>query len=391
MKNTKVNSKSINFLSKDNEEGLFLVRILHILSCMDRAGTETLLMNLYRNINREKVQFDFAVTVTGKCDYEDEIEFLEGKIIRYPRYTGKNHFKYVKWWNTFFSLHPEYRIVHGHIGSTAAIYLKIAKKYGIYTIAHSHSANPTINLKTLMYKIYSFPTRYIADYFMGCSMPALELRFGNKVAHNRTISVVLNNAIESDKYVYDEFVRKKIREELKLKSNEFVLGTVGRLVVEKNPFFILDVLEKLKKKKEEFKFIWVGKGELQKKIEEGIKERHLEENIIMLGGRTDVNELLQAMDLFMFPSVFEGLGIAGIESQAAGLPTLCSDKIPEEIAITNLCQFISIDNINMWMNAIQKAKNIKRTIRKKEILNAGFDINDVAVWLQKFYIRNYKN
>ena len=112
-----------------------MIRILHVLTAMDRAGTETMLMNLYRSIDRDEIQFDFAVTATEHCDYNDEILSMGGKIIHYPKYTGKNHFAYKKWWNEFFRSHPEYKIVHGHIGSTASIYLKIAKNYGCYTNA----------------------------------------------------------------------------------------------------------------------------------------------------------------------------------------------------------------------------------------------------------------
>ena len=122
------------------------IRVLHVLTAMDRAGTENLLMNLYRNIDRSKVQFDFAVSTEHKCAFDNEIEVLGGKTYHYPRYNGKNHFKYVAWWNEFFNNHPEHKIIHGHIGSTAAIYLKIAKKHGRYTIAHSqHTENQMHN------------------------------------------------------------------------------------------------------------------------------------------------------------------------------------------------------------------------------------------------------
>ena len=146
------------------------IRVLHVLTAMDLAGTETLLMNFYRNINRENVQFDFAVSATQECAYDREIEELGGYIFHYPRYKGTNHFAYKKWWEEFLDEHTEYHVVHGHIGSTAAIYLSIANKKGRYTIAHSHSTNSTVKINSIIYGLFSYPTRYIADYFFGCSL-----------------------------------------------------------------------------------------------------------------------------------------------------------------------------------------------------------------------------
>ena len=215
------------------------IRILHVLSAMNRAGVETMLMNLYRTIDREKIQFDFAVTTTARCDYDDEIESLGGRSIHYPRYVGKNHFAYTKWWNDFFKAHPEYRIIHGHIGSTASIYLTIAKKYGCYTIAHSHSTSGGFGMHKVLYKIYSYSTRYIADYFIGCSTEALVARYGRRVAGNHDISFVLNNGIDVAKYAFSSQIRKEVLEELCLSVNDIIIGTVGRLTPQKNPFFCL--------------------------------------------------------------------------------------------------------------------------------------------------------
>ena len=127
------------------------LRILHVLTAMDLAGTETLLMNFYRNIDRSKVQFDFAVSATKECAYDQEIISMGGLIFHYPRYRGTNHFAYKKWWKIFLETHPEYKIIHGHIGSTAAIYLSIAKSMGRYTIAHSHSTDSTLTLHSILF------------------------------------------------------------------------------------------------------------------------------------------------------------------------------------------------------------------------------------------------
>lgn len=368
------------------------LRILHVLTGMNLAGTETLLMNLYRNIDREKVQFDFAVTAEKECAYDAEILELGGKIIRYPLYRGINHFSYVSWWNNFFKNHPEYHVVHGHIGSTAAIYLSIAKKYGCYTIAHSHSTYGPMNLHTFLYKVYSYPTRFIADYFMGCSQDALVSRYGTGVLKYPN-HFILKNGIDAKKYIYSAELREKIRKEFHIEPGKIVIGTVGRLTPQKNPQFIIQLIKELDKRGVDFQFLWVGTGEKEKEIRDALHSELANRHVLMVGAQTDVYALLQAMDIFVFPSVFEGLGIAAIESQAADLPTLCSSTIPAEVNISDRCQFLSINDVTIWANALQEIIAKKSYHFRKDqygsIKRAGYDIIDVVKKLTKMYLDFY--
>ena len=211
------------------------IRILHVLTAMNFAGTETLLMNLYRNIDRSQIQFDFAVTADHECAYDAEIQRLGGRIIHYPLYRGVNHFSYVSWWTHFFKNHPEYYIIHGHIGSTAAIYLHIANKFGRFTIAHSHSTSShRVNLHDMLYCVFSYPTRYVADYFMGCSRDALIDRYGKGILKNKN-HFILNNGIDAQKYIYSKETRNNVREEIHISEDEIVIGTVGRLTPPPKP------------------------------------------------------------------------------------------------------------------------------------------------------------
>lgn len=364
------------------------IRILHVLTAMNLAGTETLLMNLYRNIDRSKIQFDFAVTTSKRCAYDDEIEFLGGRIIHYPLYRGVNHLSYVSWWNKFFQEHEEYHIVHGHIGSTAAIYLHVAKKYGLYTIAHSHSTYGPLNLHTVLYKIFSYPTRYIADYFLGCSRDALAERYGKSILCKDNVRV-LNNGIDAKKYIFTEEKRMMIRDELQLSPDDVIIGTVGRLTPPKNPFFIIQIIKELNRRNVKFKFLWVGTGELKEKITSNLKKEIANCQAIMAGTRTDINDVLQAMDIFVFPSVFEGLGIAAVEAQAAGLCTLCSDTIPQEVKVTETCEFLSIHDVSTWCDRIeqiiQSREYLNRINRYAEIVTADYDIHKTVEWLSDFY------
>ena len=361
------------------------IRILEVVAKMNRAGTETMLMNYYRHTDRAKVQFDFAICTNDKCDYEDEIISMGGKIYRYPQYKGKNHFQYKSWWDDFFTEHQEYRIVHGHIGSTAAIYIGVAKKHGLFTVAHSHGTREPLSLRSILYSTLSFRTRFIADQFFGCSMQALIDRYGEKVAHcNR--ARVLNNAIDAKAYAYNEDVRQEVRKELGLSDNILTLGTIGRLHPQKNPHMVLRILHDLKQQGEEFRFIWVGVGEMKDEVEKGIREQGLSDEVMMLGLRNDVPRILQAMDMFIFPSIWEGLGIVAVEAQAAGLPTLCSNQVPPEAKVTELCKYISLASTEPWVKAIELYKNHIRQTTTEEIVRNNYDINDQAKWLQEFYI-----
>lgn len=367
------------------------IRILHVLTAMNRAGTETMLMNLYRSIDREKIQFDFAVTADDNCDYDDEIESMGGKIIHYPKYTGKNHFVYKKWWNGFFNNHPEYKIVHGHIGSTASIYLGIAKKYNCFTIAHSHSAGGKMNCRRMLYKIYSFSTRYIADYFFGCSNKALVNRYGVRVAHNNKISSILNNSIDVSKYKYSQTIKDEVRQELEISSSQLVVGTVGRFTDAKNPYFIIEILSSLKEKCPDFIFLWAGAGELKKEIELYIYEKNLQNNVKLLGVRNDIERILQVLNVFILPSKFEGLPVVGVETQAAGVPLLCSKNVAPEIKISKGCKLLPIDSTEPWVEGILHERQFRRIeTAVDDVISAGYDSSCAAKELQDFYLSKYQ-
>ena len=366
------------------------IRVLHVLTAMNMGGTETLLMNIYRNIDRTKIQFDFAVTTKKEGDYDNEILSLGGRVIHYPQYRVTNHASFVRWWKDFFSIHPEYRIIHGHIGSTAAIYLSIAKKYGRFTIAHSHSTTPQLSLHSVVYMLYSFPTRFIADYFFGCSKQAIIDRYGIRIANDLKKSEVLNNGIDSKQFAFSVETRERIRREFNIEKGTIVIGTVGRLTHPKNPYEIIRICKELKERGVEFSFWWFGKGELEDEIRKMIEINSLD-NVHLMGTRRDINNVLQGMDIFIFPSIWEGLGIACVESQAAGLPTLCSDSIPVEACVSNLFEYLPRNQTRIWCDKIEKVikkiseNDYNRPDMRREIINNGYDIFNTAQKLELFY------
>ncbi|OZQ61776.1 glycosyl transferase family 1 [Paenibacillus sp. VTT E-133280] len=361
------------------------LRILHVLGGLNRGGAETMVMNLYRNIDRSKIQFDFVVHTTNKCDYDDEIRELGGKIYRMPRYNGKNHLDYKREWNVFFFRHPEIRIVHGHMRSTASIYLKIAKSFGARTIAHSHSTSNGVGISALVKNIMQYPIRYNSDYLFSCSQKAGEWLFG-KYHFKKKNSLVVKNAIESERYIFNIMKRDKLRKELGI-DGKFVIGHVGRFCVAKNHRYLIDIFESIYNTDNNSLLLLVGDGELLEEIKSIVNDKKLSNAVMFLGNRSDVFDLLQCMDTFVFPSKFEGLGISIIEAQASSLPCIISENIPLEAHITKLVQVVSLNRSpDVWAEHILREKdNSRRVDMSGEIKKKGYNVNFNTKWLEEFY------
>lgn len=364
------------------------IRILHVVGSMNRGGTETMIMNLYRQIDRSKVQFDFMVHTSDKCAYDDEILKLGGKIYRVPMFKGTNYFSYQNAWIQFFNTNQEYKIIHGHLGSSAAIYLKLAKRNGCFTIAHSHNTKSIgKNLKSLLYPYFSYPTRYIADFFFGCSKNAGSDRYGKKVVSSDKFKV-LNNAIPANKYRYSNEIREQLRKKLNVEEKT-VLGHVGRFSHQKNHQMLINIFQALHKENHDTVLLLVGDGELRKSIENQVVDLGLSDSVIFTGVRSDIPELMQAMDVFVFPSLYEGLGLVAIEAQAAGLRCVVSDSIPKEAFVTDLIKSLPLEEpVDIWAKSIlQYSKGYVRKNTYEVIKNNGYDILDTAKWLESFYLK----
>lgn len=365
------------------------VRILQVFGKMNRGGAETMIMNLYHNIDRSKVQFDFIIHTNEFCDYDCEISSLGGKIYRVPRYNGKNYFIYKESWNNFFQKHTEYKIIHGHVRSTASIYLKIAKKYGLITISHSHSTSSGSGFPAIVKNILQYPIRFTADYLFACSKSAGEWLFGKKACQSDNF-FVLKNAIDTAKFTFDKNIRIQKRKELKIE-DKFVIGHVGRFTTVKNHIFLIDVFRAFHDKNAKSVLLLVGDGELRQSIEKKVRDLGLSDNVIFTGVRSDIPDLLQAMDVFLFPSLYEGLPVTLIEAQASGIKCFVSDSVTEEVKITNQVEFVSLEQSpENWAEEILKYEDgYDRKDTYQEICNAGYDIKDNARWLQEFYLKEY--
>jgi glycosyltransferase involved in cell wall biosynthesis len=363
------------------------IRILHITYKMHCAGIEAFIMNLYRNIDRSKVQFDFLVHYTERQFYDDEIEQLGGKIYRLSVREDNNFIKYFKDLKRFFANHPEYKIVHAHMESFGMFYLYYAKKTGIsLRIAHSHNDKVDPSLRGFFKNIMNKPFKYLATDYMACSDASGKYLFGNRKYW------VVKNAIDANKFTYNEKVRNEVRKELGVGS-KFVVGHIGRFNEQKNHTTLIDIFNEVHKINKNAILLLIGTGELELNIKEKVRRLNLTNYVQFLGVRKDADRLYQAMDIFVFPSLYEGLGIVGIEAQAAGLETICSDGIPNEAHITKFFSCLSLnDSPGEWAEKIASyASKYTRRDTYEEIAKAGFDVPALAKELERFYLIKYKD
>lgn len=361
-----------------------MVRVLHIVTNMDRGGLETMLMNYYRHMDREKIQFDFLEHRRDRAAYDDEIESLGGRIFRLPRLNPLSS-DYFHALNAFFAAHPEYRIVHSHLDCMSAYPLCAAKNAKVpVRIAHAHSTSQDRNWK-LVFKLISkkLISLYTTDLF-ACSADAGEWMFGTKDVH------ILPNAIDIERYAFNLLIRNQTKKALGL-DDAFVIGHVGRFSAVKNHSFLTDVFAQIKRQEPNSKLLLVGAGSEMQAVQQKVKALGLGADVIFTGVRNDVANLMQAMDVFVFPSLHEGLGIVLIEAQAAGLPCVVSDTIPREAYLTDLVTAEKLSSsVEKWAEKILKKRDFPRTDRRDEIAAHGFDITTEAVKLQEFYINAYE-
>lgn len=358
------------------------MRVLHVVTDMNRGGIETMLMNYHRVLDRSAIQFDYLTHRPYEGDFGEEIHALGGRIYHLPKLNPISP-QYMSRLDAFFGEHGEYRIVHSHLNSLSAIILKAAKRHHVpVRIAHAHTTNWDIDWK---YPIRTVLRRFIPGYatrLVACSHMAGEKMFPGKVF------IVLHSAIDAAQFSYDEQLRRAAREEFGFRPGNLVLGTVSRFFPQKNPNGVIQIFARVQKRRPDARLLWVGDGDLRAEAQNTIERLGLSDAVTFTGVRPDVCRLLQAMDIFIFPSLYEGLGLAAVEAQAAGLPTFCSDAVPRETGITPLCRFLPLNDIDRWAEEILST-DLTRSDTRRQIIDAGYDVRGNAQWLQDFYMELY--
>lgn len=364
------------------------IRIAQIIGKWLGGGVESVVMNYYRNIDRTKIQFDFICDEDSTDIPYDEIDALGGKVILIPPY--QKVFKYHKELKKVLK-EGNYKIVHSHINTLSVFSLCAAKSAKVpVRIAHSHSTtNKKEWKKNLVKQVLRPLTKLFATDYMACTEHAGRWMFGNK-EYDKGNVYVLNNAIDVDKFKYDEKIRKEKRKELNIDDDTLVIGHIGRFVEQKNHRFLIDIFNEVHKKNLNTILLLIGQGPLMKEIKEKVKKLNIENSVKFLGQREDVNELYQAMDLFLFPSLYEGLGMVMIEAQCSGLPCIASTEVPKIAKINSNVEFVGLnDSLNYWINIINFYDRKKEKIDFDEIKNSAYDIQFEVNKLKNKYIRLY--
>jgi len=361
------------------------VRVLHVFASLDRGGAESMVMNVYRSIDRERLQFDFVANESDReYAFEKEVKALGGRVYRIPKCRGANFLSYAHSWNRLLDAHPEWLIVHAHDPAAALICLAAARIRDRVTIAHSHTCGGATMMRSVAKTALCYPLRYIADHLFACSGRAARWMFGPDSVR----ALIVKNAIDAIQYTYNPVTRSSKRSELGI-SGKFVVGHVGRFTAEKNHARLVDIFSRVHSHNKNAVLVLVGDGVLRQSIAEKVSSLGLSDSVIFTGERSDVPELLQAMDVFVFPSLYEGLGIAAIEAQAAGLRCVVADTVPEEARVTGLFEAVPLtassdvwsDKILRWIDGYERSSTLE-SIRAQR-----YDVQQTCSQVQQFYLQ----
>lgn len=358
-----------------------MIRVLQMIGSLNVGGSQTMLMNLYRNIDREKIQFDFVLDHPEERYFVPAAEALGARIYAMPGFHGTNAGQIRRAWDDFFSEHTEYRVLHSHVRSYASLYLPVAKRHGVKTIIHSHSISNGSGMPALAKKILQYPLRRQADVLMACSTQAGEWLYGKKACEGKNFLLV-PNAVDLSRFGMDEEKRREYRSAMGL-GDKLVIGHVGRMQEVKNHSFLLDAFARVHEKQKEAALLLVGDGELRGALEEKARALGIGDCVIMAGNRDDVPALLNAMDVFAFPSLWEGLPVTLIEAQAAGLPCVISENITRDVDVSPLVSRLPIDDEARWAYELLKERE-RRDVRE-DIIRAGFDVKSSAARMSRIY------
>ena len=355
---------------------------------MNRGGLETMLMNYYRKIDRKQIQFDFMVHREEKGIYEEEIEELGGRIYRMPPIRPGNYRSYFRKLDEFFQKNREYRIVHAHINENSSFVLRAAKKADIpIRIAHSHLSDLGIDYK-LPFRLYA--KTYLeknTNHFFACSKNAGEWLYGKSIKNSNNFTV-MKNAVNAEDFAFNADIRNQMIKDLGIE-NKLVIGHIGRFDKQKNHDFLIDIFKSVNDLQPNTILLLIGTGHLKEAIEQKVKSLGLDSSVKFLGVRQDISHLMQVMDLFLFPSLYEGLPVVLIEAQAAGLKCMVSDTITKETDITGRIEFLSLKNSpSQWAEKILLT-NKERTDTLSLLKNSGYDTTETVNWLNNFYINSY--
>lgn len=365
-----------------------MIRVLHIMGCADAGGISSVVLNYYRFIDRTKIHFDIALTVTNVGQNTWALQELGAEVFFLPLKSqcGIKAFQEAL---EKLLLEGNYQALHVHESETCYVALQVAKKLGIpCRIAHAHTASPYEGFKGELRRISGVLLNDpVATHLLSCSQLAGDRVFG-KWNMKRSKALVLPNAVDAQRFAYNPQVREEVRRELGVEG-KFVMGMVGRLAEEKNFPFALRLMARLREKHPDVVLVIAGNGEEEQRLKSLIVELGIGDRVHMLGRRADVERLYQAYDVFLLPSFHEGLGMAAVEAMAAGLPVLLSDTIPRELAFGSAVRYLPLSEPESWMQEVLRwHSDSQRAERQHEPGENGLDIRQTAGLLEKLYLED---
>ncbi|MRX79399.1 glycosyltransferase family 1 protein [Enorma shizhengliae] len=364
------------------------IRILEVVNAMDRAGLETMIMNYYREFDRDRIQLDFLTHRDWRGDYDDEIESLGGRIYRAPRLYPQHWFSYRRFMRRFFAEH-DYPVVHSHIDAMSAFPLAMARACGVpVRIAHSHNESVDHDLKFPIKELARRRLPIVANRYWACSEASGAYLFGE--ARRAEIRVV-RNAIDLESYRFDPTARKEVRAELGIAAGQTAIGHVGRFSKVKNHALLVRLLGELRSRDEDAVLVLVGDGELRREVEGMAESEGIAPYVRFLGVRGDVERVVNAFDVVVFPSIHEGIPLALIEAQANGLPVLASDAVSGESLLLPTAESLALSAfIEDWADATSRLSRTGRCEGPIDILaDAGYEIHRAARGLADEYASLY--
>lgn len=360
-------------------------RILHIVGTMDRAGAETMVMNLYRAIDKTKFQFDFVYFTNKHCDYDDEITSLGGKIYRV---VASNPIKRMLLMRNVFKTN-NYQIIHSHTNFSSAFHIMAGVMAGVKVrITHSHSTSDLSKsalVRLLYHNVSKIVINIFSSRFLSCGKEASKLLF-----YNYKKAIVIPNSVDVN--LLNEIGKSGknyLNNEFGMNSDVIKIIQVGRLANEKNHLFSIDIAKQLKEDNVEFKMFFIGRGELNDDLQHKVAINGLSEDILFLDVRDDIPFLMAAADILLMPSLYEGFPVVLVEAQAVGIRCLVSDTVAAEVDLhVGLIEFLSLDNLSDWTKNITANQNIDFAERVLHIKKQGFDIKTNVKLIETVYENN---
>lgn len=355
-------------------------RILVYGMTSNRGGIEAYVMNYFRLLKNQQIIFDF-VTEHEQIAYADEIKSLGGEIYIIPsRRAGL--FKHMNSLRKILKGHKEYDTIYFNILSASEVFTVLSACFmrKVRKIVHSHNNSvKSVRRHCLLRPLLNFAS----DIKLACSEEAAEFMFGTRSVQKNEVTVIFN-AIDVDKYSFDCKIRDDVRNKLGISAENYVIGHVGRLCYQKNSLFIIELFNHISHINENALLLMVGDGEDRNQVEQAIKQFGIEEKVLMLGMRNDVDELMQAMDVFLLPSRFEGLPVVLVEAQTAGLQCVCANRFTNKSDVTGNVEFIELEeDIECWVTAVLSKQGIERKSEKDAVTEAGFNIYYEAEKLER--------